>query len=86
MVVLLLLQIFYVTQTDSVRKMFSSFLAINMVVLFFFFFLMLTVLFHQKQRKDRFKSIVLSLLVTVWLYIRLVNLSGGVEKNPSPKS
>ena len=37
MVVLLLLQIFYVTQTDSVRKMFSSFLAINMVVLFFIF-------------------------------------------------
>ena len=53
---------------------------------------MLTVSFHQKQRKDRFKSIALSLLVTVfcfyysWLYIRLVNLSGGVEENPSPKS
>ena len=53
---------------------------------------MLTISFHQKYRKNRFKSVVLPLLVTVfyfyhtWLYIRLVNLSGDVEKNPGPKS
>ena len=65
------------------------FLAITMVGFFFLLF-MLTVSFHY--RKDRFKSIVLPPLGTnfcfyhTWLYIRLVNLSGDVEKNPGPKS
>ena len=53
---------------------------------------MFTVYFHQKFGKSRFKSFVLPLLVTAfcfyhtWLYIRLINLSGDVEKNPGPKS
>ena len=51
MVVLLLLQIFYVTQTDSVRKMFSSFLAINMVVLFFSFSSCLQFRFTKNKEK-----------------------------------
>ena len=52
---------------------------------------MFTVYFHQRYRKNRFKSIVLLLLITVfcfchtWLYIRLVNLSGDIEKDPGPK-
>ena len=49
---------FYVTETYIVGKMTLPFLAINMVVLLFFFFFMLTVSFHQKSRKNRFKSIV----------------------------
>ena len=82
---------FYVTETNIVRKMFLPFLAIDTVVLIFFFFFMVTVSFHQKYRKNKFKSIVLPLLVTVfcfyhtWLYTRLVILSGDVEKNPGPK-
>ena len=53
---------------------------------------MLTVSFHQKYRKNRFQLIVLPVSVPVfcfyhtWLYIRLVNLSGDVEKNAGPKS
>ena len=83
---------FYVTEINSVRKMALPFLANNMMILFFFFFFMFTVYFHQKYRKNRFKLIVLTLLVTVicfyhtWLYIWLVNFSGDVKKNPGPKS
>ena len=45
---------FCVTETNSVRKMFLPFLAINTAVLFFFlFFFMFTVYFHQKYRKYR---------------------------------
>ena len=51
MVVLSLLQIFYFTQTDSVRKMFSSFLAINMVVLFFSFSSCLQFSFTKSKEK-----------------------------------
>ena len=82
---------FYVTETNIVRKMSLPFLAIGTVVLIFLFFFMVTFSFHQKYRKNRFKSIVLPLLVTVfcfyhtWLYTRLVILSGDVEKNPGPK-
>ena len=61
---------------------------------------MVTVSFHQIYRKNRFKSIALPPLVTIffffwffffcfyhtWLNIRLVNLSGDVEKNPGLKS
>ena len=71
------------------RKISLPFLAINMVVLFFF---PSSGSFHQKYIKSRFKSIELPLLVTVfcfyhaWLYIRLINLSGDIEKNPGPKS
>ena len=42
--------------------------------------------------KNRFQSIVLPVSVPAfcfyhtWLYIRLVNLSGDVEKNAGPKS
>ena len=60
---------------------------------------MVTVSFHQIYRKNRFKSIALPPLVTIfffwffffcfyhsWLNIRLINLSGDVEKNPGLKS
>ena len=39
---------FYVTETNSVRKISVLFSAINMAVLFFLFFFMVTVSFHQK--------------------------------------
>ena len=66
---------FYVTETNSVRKMSLPFLAINIVVLFFFFFFMFTAYFHQKYRNNRFKSIVLPLLVTIF-----VNNSSNLER------
>ena len=53
---------------------------------------MFTVYFHLRYKENRFKSIVLPLLDTAfwfyhtWLYIRLVNVCGGVDKNPDPKT
>ena len=62
-------------------------------MVFFFFFFMFVVSVHQKNRKIRFKLILLPFLIIgfclyrVWLHIvRLVNLSGDVEKNSGPKS
>ena len=59
---------------------------------FFFLFMFSTVYFHQKYRKNWFKTNVLPLLVTIccfyhtWLYIQLVKLSSDAEKYPGPKS
>ena len=53
---------------------------------------MFVVSVHQKNRKIRFKLILLPLLIIgfclyhIWLHIHLVNLSGDVEENPGPKS
>ena len=80
---------FYFTESTSVGT--NLFLAINVMVFFFFFF-MFVVSVHQKNRKIRFKLILLPLLIIgfclyhIWLHIHLVNLSGDVEKNPGPKS
>ena len=52
---------------------------------FFFLFFMFTVYFHQQYRKkNRFKLIVLPLLVTFFCFYHtcLVKLSGAVGKNP----
>ena len=79
---------FYFTESTSVGM--NLFLAINVMVFFFFFF-MFVVSMHQKNRKIRFKLILLPLLIIgfflyhIWLHIHLVNLSGDVEKNPGPK-
>ena len=65
--------------------------AINVIVLFLFFF-MFVVFAHRKNRKIRFKLILLTLLIIgfclyhMWLHNYLVNLSGFAEKNPGPKS
>ena len=77
--------------TESNRVGINLFSAINVMVFFFFFF-MFVVSVHQKNRKIRFTSILLPLLITgfclyhIWLHIHLVHFSGNVEKNPGPKS
>ena len=82
-------KIFYFTESNNVGM--NLFPAINVMVFFFFFF-MFVVSVHQKNRKIRFKLILLPLLIIgfclyhIWLHIHLVNLSGDVEKNPGPKS
>ena len=53
---------------------------------------MFVVSVNQKNRKIRFKLILLPLLIIgfclyhIWLHIHLVKLSGDVEKNTGPKS
>ena len=80
---------FYLTESNNVGM--NLFPSINVMVFFFFFF-MFVVSVHQKNRKIRFKLILLPLLIIgfclyhIWLHIHLVNLSGDVEKNPGPKS
>ena len=60
-------------------------------MIFLFFFFMFVISVHRKNRKIRFKLILLPLLIIgfslyhIWLHILLVNLSGSVEKNPGPK-
>ena len=82
-------KIFYFAESNSVAiNLFST---INVMVFFFFFF-MFVVSVHQKNRKIRFKLILLPLLIIgfclyyIWLHIYLVNPSGDVEKNPGRKS
>ena len=82
---------FYFTESNSVGINLLFISAINVTVFFFFFF-MFVVSAHQKNRKIRFKLILLPLLIIgfclyhIWLHIHLVNFSGDVEKNPGPKS
>ena len=82
--------IFYFTESNSVGINLLFISAINVMV-FFFFSIMFVVSVHQKNRKIRFKLILLPLLIIgfwlyhIWLHILLVNLSGSVEKNPGPK-
>ena len=63
-----------------------------LILWFYFFFFFIFTVYIEKYRKNRFKSIILHFVATVfcfyhtWFYIQLVNLSGDVEKNPGPKS
>ena len=82
---------FYLTGSNSVRINLLLISVINLMVLFLFFFIFV-VFAHQKNRKTRFKLILLPLLIIrfclyhIGLYIHLVNLSGDVKKNAGPKS
>ena len=75
----------YFTESNSVGIILLFISAINVMVFSFFMFLVSK---HQKNRKIRFKLILLPLwiigfcLYYIWLHIHLVNLSGVVEKNP----
>ena len=75
----------YFTESNSVGIILLFISAIHVMVFFFFMFLVSK---HQKNRKIRFKLILLPLwiigfcLYYIWLHIHLVNLSGVVEKTP----
>ena len=79
------------TESNSVGINLLFISAINVMVFLFFFFIFV-VSAHQKNRKIWFKLILLPLLIIrfclyhIWLHIHLVNLSGDVKKNLSPKS